>query len=32
LLPGDAREAQLAPLRARVTVLAAAHPLYPGLR
>jgi glycine hydroxymethyltransferase len=31
LLPGDAGEAQLAPLRARVTVLAAAHPLYPGL-
>jgi glycine hydroxymethyltransferase len=32
LLPGDAGEAQLAPLRGRVTALAAAHPLYPGLR
>jgi glycine hydroxymethyltransferase len=31
LLPGDAGEAQLAPLRERVTALAAAHPLYPGL-
>ncbi|MCW2740206.1 MAG: Glycine hydroxymethyltransferase [Blastococcus sp.] len=31
LLPGDAGEAQLTPLRERVTALAAAHPLYPGL-
>jgi glycine hydroxymethyltransferase len=32
LLPGDAHETQLAPLRERVTGLAATHPLYPGLR
>jgi glycine hydroxymethyltransferase len=31
LLPGDAGEAQLAPLRERVTALAVTHPLYPGL-
>jgi glycine hydroxymethyltransferase len=31
LLPEDAGDAQLAPLRERVTALAAAHPLYPGL-
>jgi glycine hydroxymethyltransferase len=32
LLPGDAHETQLAPLRERVAGLAATHPLYPGLR
>ncbi|MCW2698448.1 MAG: Glycine hydroxymethyltransferase [Modestobacter sp.] len=31
LLPDGAGEEQLAPLRGRVTALAAAHPLYPGL-
>jgi glycine hydroxymethyltransferase len=31
LLPAEAREAQLAPLRKRVTQLADTHPLYPGL-
>lgn len=31
LLPADAGERQLAPLRALVGELAAAHPLYPGL-